>query len=50
MNTEREAADDANDDTGCRSCGSTAAPQWATSDGKVHLCPPCATVHGIGCP
>jgi hypothetical protein len=38
------------DDTSCRSCGSSAAPVWSTPDGPAHLCPPCATLHGVGCP
>jgi hypothetical protein len=36
--------------TGCLSCGSPYARSWATPDGTAQLCPPCATLHGIGCP
>ena len=38
------AADDA-----CRACGLAPSPAWDTADGRIHLCPPCATMHGIGC-
>ncbi|MFW2336366.1 hypothetical protein [Ilumatobacter sp.] len=39
------------DDTDeCRACGLSSAPAWDTADGRVRLCPPCAAMHGIGCP
>ena len=34
----------------CQSCGLPQARTWATPDGQAHLCPPCATLHGLGCP
>ncbi|MFN6118684.1 MAG: hypothetical protein ACK5CE_03455 [Actinomycetes bacterium] len=35
---------------GCMSCGSPTARSWSTPDGPARLCPPCATLHGLGCP
>jgi hypothetical protein len=35
---------------GCEACGSPQARTWATPDGPARLCPPCATLNGIGCP
>ena len=34
----------------CLSCGSPQARVWSTPDGPARLCPPCATLHGLGCP
>ncbi len=34
----------------CQSCGLPQARTWATPDGQAHLCPPCAALHGLGCP
>ena len=34
----------------CVACGSVYARTWVTADGRARLCPPCATLHGIGCP
>lgn len=34
----------------CQSCGSPTARRWDTPDGPAHLCPACATLHGLGCP
>ena len=34
----------------CQSCGSPQARMWGTRDGAARLCPPCATLHGLGCP
>jgi hypothetical protein len=34
----------------CASCGSPQAKVWSTPDGPARLCPPCATLNGIGCP
>ncbi len=34
----------------CESCGSPQARAWSTPDGPARLCPPCATLNGIGCP
>jgi hypothetical protein len=35
---------------GCEACGSPQARSWSTTDGPARLCPPCATLNGIGCP
>lgn len=35
---------------GCEACGSPQARSWSTPDGPARLCPPCATLNGIGCP
>jgi hypothetical protein len=34
----------------CEACGSPQARSWSTPDGPARLCPPCATLNGIGCP
>ncbi|MUH49863.1 MAG: hypothetical protein F2789_01520 [Actinobacteria bacterium] len=34
----------------CQSCGTPHARTWSTSDGPARLCPPCAALHGVGCP
>jgi hypothetical protein len=34
----------------CEACGSPQARSWSTPDGSARLCPPCATLNGIGCP
>jgi hypothetical protein len=34
----------------CEACGSPQAKAWSTADGPARLCPPCATLNGIGCP
>ncbi|MDO8362446.1 MAG: hypothetical protein Q7V88_06080 [Actinomycetota bacterium] len=34
----------------CLSCGSSQARTWGTGQGAARLCPPCATLHGLGCP
>ncbi|MEI8237805.1 MAG: hypothetical protein WCI22_00150 [Actinomycetota bacterium] len=34
----------------CMSCGGPHARPWASADGRALLCPPCATLHGFGCP
>ena len=34
----------------CASCGSPHARSWSTPDGPAWLCPPCASLHGLGCP
>jgi hypothetical protein len=34
----------------CESCGSPQARPWSTPEGPARLCPPCATLNGIGCP
>lgn len=34
----------------CESCGSPQARSWSTPEGPARLCPPCATLNGIGCP
>lgn len=34
----------------CESCGTPQARMWSTPQGRARLCPPCATLHGIGCP
>ncbi|MEQ8437621.1 MAG: hypothetical protein RIB65_09005 [Ilumatobacter fluminis] len=41
---------DTDADRSCRSCGIDPAPAWDTPDGRVHLCQPCAAMHGVGCP
>jgi hypothetical protein len=38
------------DGGGCEACGSPHARTWSTADGPARLCPPCATLHGLGCP
>jgi hypothetical protein len=35
---------------GCASCGSPHASTMDTPEGPARLCPPCATLHGLGCP
>lgn len=37
-------------DGSCESCGSPQARVWSTPEGPARLCPPCATLNGIGCP
>lgn len=37
-------------ESGCEACGSPHARSWSTPDGPARLCPPCATLNGIGCP
>lgn len=37
-------------DESCVSCGSPQARSWSTPDGPARLCPPCAALHGVGCP
>ncbi|MSX35449.1 MAG: hypothetical protein F2947_09920 [Actinobacteria bacterium] len=34
----------------CMACGLPNARSWETPDGPARLCPPCATLNGIGCP
>ena len=34
----------------CLACGLPNARSWETPDGPARLCPPCATLNGIGCP
>jgi taurine dioxygenase len=34
----------------CQSCGVPHARTWDTGGGRARLCPPCATLNGIGCP
>ncbi|MFZ8996938.1 MAG: hypothetical protein ACO225_00660 [Ilumatobacteraceae bacterium] len=34
----------------CLSCGSATAVWFSTPEGRARLCPPCATLHGLGCP
>ncbi|HRA82827.1 MAG: hypothetical protein ACH37H_00035 [Ilumatobacteraceae bacterium] len=34
----------------CLACGTPQARTWQTANGLARLCPPCATLHGIGCP
>ncbi|MCX6509874.1 MAG: hypothetical protein NT081_03550 [Actinobacteria bacterium] len=34
----------------CMACGIPNARLWQTPDGPARLCPPCATLNGIGCP
>ena len=34
----------------CASCGAPHAREWSTPEGPARLCPPCATLHGLGCP
>ncbi len=38
------------DDRVCASCGAPRAREWSTPEGPAWLCPPCATLHGLGCP
>jgi hypothetical protein len=47
--TEPERAVIIDGDGSCRACGADPAPAWDTADGRVHLCPSCAVLHGIGC-
>ena len=35
---------------GCASCGAPHASMMDTPEGPARLCPPCATLHGLGCP
>lgn len=50
-NETAEPADDVLDANGpCMSCGSPNARIWHTPEGPARLCPPCATLNGIGCP
>lgn len=44
------ARDRVGDDPPCVSCGSVTAVWFSTSEGRARLCPPCATLHGLGCP
>lgn len=59
--SEQEPSETSNEDAGtggdvldangpCMSCGSPNARIWHTPDGPARLCPPCATLNGIGCP
>ena len=34
----------------CQSCGTPHARHWSTPQGPARLCPPCAALHGVGCP
>lgn len=34
----------------CQSCGAPQARWWSSPDGPARLCPPCATLQGLGCP
>ena len=55
LDTSGSVADDtrpaaASPSTACLSCGTPQARMWSTPQGAARLCPPCATLHGIGCP
>lgn len=47
---DTDQADVIDPDGPCLSCGSPNARIWQTPDGPARLCPPCATLNGLGCP
>lgn len=34
----------------CMACGAPDARIYGSADGPARLCPPCATLNGLGCP
>lgn len=34
----------------CMACGAPNARIYGSADGPARLCPPCATLNGLGCP
>ncbi|MFP5487380.1 MAG: hypothetical protein ACLGHQ_03635 [Acidimicrobiia bacterium] len=48
--TEIDARGRVDDAPPCVSCGSSTAVWFSTPEGRARLCPPCATLHGLGCP